>query len=213
MNEVISHLASARLGGAKVHPNDDVNKCIWSQLAWAPETDVRAILRDYSSYFIGANLADPLTEGLLALERNWRGALATNDGVEETLARFQSMERAATPEETARIKAMIDQAVADGVDVINYSVSGSQTNLLDPVEVLARCRPVPGDRTLQRPEGDLLHHREHAHQVGFLSVEHSTRDTVALVPSGACVTLHVSQGPYPSRRSRRCFGCMSSEHT
>ncbi len=27
MNEVISHLASARLGGAKVHPNDDVNKC------------------------------------------------------------------------------------------------------------------------------------------------------------------------------------------
>ncbi len=27
MNEVISHLASARLDGAKVHPNDDVNKC------------------------------------------------------------------------------------------------------------------------------------------------------------------------------------------
>jgi fumarate hydratase, class II len=27
MNEVISHLASARLGGAKIHPNDDVNKC------------------------------------------------------------------------------------------------------------------------------------------------------------------------------------------
>ncbi|OGO58237.1 MAG: aspartate ammonia-lyase [Chloroflexi bacterium RBG_16_72_14] len=27
MNEVIAHLASARLGGAKVHPNDDVNKC------------------------------------------------------------------------------------------------------------------------------------------------------------------------------------------
>jgi len=27
MNEVIAHLASARLGGAKVHPNDHVNKC------------------------------------------------------------------------------------------------------------------------------------------------------------------------------------------
>jgi fumarate hydratase, class II len=27
MNEVISHLASARLGGARIHPNDDVNKC------------------------------------------------------------------------------------------------------------------------------------------------------------------------------------------
>jgi fumarate hydratase class II len=27
MNEVIAHLASARLGGAAVHPNDDVNRC------------------------------------------------------------------------------------------------------------------------------------------------------------------------------------------
>ncbi len=31
--------------------------------------------------------------------------------------------------------AAIDQAVADGVDVINYSISGSTTQLLDPVEV------------------------------------------------------------------------------
>ena len=31
--------------------------------------------------------------------------------------------------------AAIDQAVADGVDVINYSVSGSLTNFLDPAEV------------------------------------------------------------------------------
>lgn len=29
----------------------------------------------------------------------------------------------------------IDQAVADGVDVINYSISGTRTNFLDPVEV------------------------------------------------------------------------------
>jgi hypothetical protein len=31
--------------------------------------------------------------------------------------------------------AAIDQAVADGVDVINFSISGSQTNFLDPVEL------------------------------------------------------------------------------
>jgi Subtilase family/Fibronectin type-III domain/Peptidase inhibitor I9/PA domain len=31
--------------------------------------------------------------------------------------------------------AAIDQAVADGVDVINFSISGSQTDLMDPVEV------------------------------------------------------------------------------
>src|SRR5436190_15594015 len=27
MNEVVAHLASRRLGGDKVHPNDDVNRC------------------------------------------------------------------------------------------------------------------------------------------------------------------------------------------
>ena len=31
--------------------------------------------------------------------------------------------------------AAIDQAVADGVDVINYSISGTTTNFLDPAEV------------------------------------------------------------------------------
>ena len=31
--------------------------------------------------------------------------------------------------------AAIDQAVADGVDVINFSISGTRTSFLDPVEV------------------------------------------------------------------------------
>jgi hypothetical protein len=36
---------------------------------------------------------------------------------------------------TADLQAAIDDAVADGVDVINYSISGTQTNFLDPVQV------------------------------------------------------------------------------
>ena len=36
---------------------------------------------------------------------------------------------------TSDLVAAIDQAVADGVDVINYSISGSTTNFLDPVEI------------------------------------------------------------------------------
>ncbi|HQX01570.1 MAG TPA: S8 family peptidase, partial [Anaerolineales bacterium] len=36
---------------------------------------------------------------------------------------------------TSDLVAAIDQAVADGVDVINYSISGTSTNFLDPVEI------------------------------------------------------------------------------
>lgn len=37
--------------------------------------------------------------------------------------------------QTADILKAIDAAVADGVDVINYSISGTQTNFADPVEI------------------------------------------------------------------------------
>jgi subtilisin family serine protease len=36
---------------------------------------------------------------------------------------------------TSDLVAAVDQAVADGVDVINYSISGTTTNFLDPVEI------------------------------------------------------------------------------
>jgi len=81
--------------------NDDVNKIIWSALGWDPEADVGAILREYARYFIGERWEDAFAQGLLALERNWQGPLATNAGVYATLAQFQDLERGATPQELA----------------------------------------------------------------------------------------------------------------
>ncbi len=75
--------------------NDDVNKAVWSALAWDPATPVAEILADYSRYFISPALAPEFGAGLAALERNWQGALAVNEGVEATLAAFQRMEAAA----------------------------------------------------------------------------------------------------------------------
>lgn len=77
--------------------NDDVNKCVWSALGWNPEADVKEVLREYSRYFIGAEWEEQFADGLLALERNWRGPLRQNAGVEETLARFQALEKAVAP--------------------------------------------------------------------------------------------------------------------
>lgn len=77
--------------------HDDVNKALWSALSWDPEADVVEILRDYARFFIGGKLADPFAQGLLALERNWQGALLTNDTVPATLQSFRAMEDAADP--------------------------------------------------------------------------------------------------------------------
>ncbi len=77
--------------------NDDVNKIVWSGLGWDPKTDVVQILREYSRYFIGERYTDSFAQGLLALERNWRGPLAANAAVYTTLEQFQAMERAASP--------------------------------------------------------------------------------------------------------------------
>ncbi|MGD9856166.1 MAG: hypothetical protein AB7U20_14575 [Planctomycetaceae bacterium] len=77
--------------------NDDVNKIVWSLLGWDVETPVIEILRQYSRYFIGPEYEEGFAQGLLALERNWRGSLLTNQGVYTTLAQFQDMERTASP--------------------------------------------------------------------------------------------------------------------
>jgi hypothetical protein len=78
--------------------NDDVNKCVWSGLGWDPDAQPVDILREFARYYIGETYTDDFAQALLALERNWRGALLTNQSVVETLAQFQAMERSASPE-------------------------------------------------------------------------------------------------------------------
>lgn len=77
--------------------HDDVNKAIWSALSWNPDAEVTEILREYAGFFVGPRWSDPLAQGLLALERNWEGALLTNVTVPATLQSFRAMEDAADP--------------------------------------------------------------------------------------------------------------------
>ncbi len=77
--------------------NDDVNKFVWSALGWDSRQSVADMLRDFAHYFLGTQQAQGFAQGLLHLESNWQGPLATNSGVEITLERFQDMERTCSP--------------------------------------------------------------------------------------------------------------------
>jgi hypothetical protein len=72
--------------------HDDVNKTVWSRLAWEPDAAPRDILLDYTRCFFGSSVADRAADGILALEKNWDGPLVENGGVDATLAWWQRLE-------------------------------------------------------------------------------------------------------------------------
>ena len=73
--------------------NDDINKFIWSDQDWDPDTTVIETLRDYSRLFISAEYADEIAQGFMAQEKNWEGTLATNTQVEVTLKQWRELEK------------------------------------------------------------------------------------------------------------------------
>ncbi len=75
--------------------NDDVNKFVWSDQDWNPSTPVIETLRDYARFFIGSGYTEGVAQGLMALERNIRGPLLSNDQVQRTLQQWQAMEKGA----------------------------------------------------------------------------------------------------------------------
>jgi hypothetical protein len=79
--------------------NDDANKFVWNALAWDPDAKVIDVLREYGRLFVSHRCADDMALGLLGLEKAWQGPLISNENVDSTLARFQNMERSATPAE------------------------------------------------------------------------------------------------------------------
>ena len=75
--------------------HDDVNKIVWNLLAWDPDTPIRQILVEYTNFFFTSAVAQQAADGILALEKNWIGALRDNGGVDATLALWQDLEKKA----------------------------------------------------------------------------------------------------------------------
>ncbi|MCX6358613.1 MAG: hypothetical protein NT029_02305 [Armatimonadetes bacterium] len=75
--------------------HDDVNKVIWSALAWDPKADLHAILGDYARLFFGPDVAEGAAAGIAAFERSWDGSLADNGGVDANHALWSALDRRA----------------------------------------------------------------------------------------------------------------------
>jgi len=78
--------------------NDDINKFIWSAQDWDPNTPVIETLREYCRLFIHPDIDDDLAQAILALEKNWEGALINNHSVELTLRQWQELEKKYSPD-------------------------------------------------------------------------------------------------------------------
>ncbi|MCY1723193.1 hypothetical protein OU798_22785 [Prolixibacteraceae bacterium Z1-6] len=81
--------------------NDDVNKMVWSDQDWDPETPVIETLRDYARYLISPDYTEEVAQGIMTLEKNIQGSLLTNTAVLNTLYQWQEMEKSA-PEDLKR---------------------------------------------------------------------------------------------------------------
>ncbi len=75
--------------------HDDVNKTIWSAMSWDTNSPVRDVVLEYARVYFNAAVAGDAADGILALEKNWRGPLLENGAVEATLLLWQGLERRA----------------------------------------------------------------------------------------------------------------------
>jgi len=96
---------------------DDVNKAIWSALAWNPKAKPREILVEYARCFFGTRDAETIANGILALEQNWSGSLRDNAGIDTTLKQFQELD-AAHPElaKNWRWQMLLTRAIYDAYE-------------------------------------------------------------------------------------------------
>lgn len=83
----------------------------------------------------GGNYATPVTGQTSVLAPKGISGMAPRARIAAYKALWSTEDGSTAGGTTSDLVAAIDAAVADGVDVINYSISGSQTNFADPAEI------------------------------------------------------------------------------
>ncbi len=139
--------------------HDDVNKTIWNALSWDPSANVRQVLVEYCRLHFGPQVAEEGADGILALERNWRGSLEANGGVEATLRYWQGLEKRgvdagnwrwqmcllrANYDAYVRRRSMQDAALELEANAILAQAKDAETAMTAAMKVLLR-QPVAAD--------------------------------------------------------------------
>ena len=83
----------------------------------------------------GGNFAVPVTGAAAGIAPKGISGIAPRARIAAYKALWSTQSGDTAGGTTSDLVAAIDQSVADGVDVINYSVSGTQTNFADPAEI------------------------------------------------------------------------------
>ncbi len=71
--------------------HDDINKCLWGDMDFFGETDLRTSLIDYSRFFFYGAPAETIADGIFMLEQNWQGDPAENPTIDLSFNLFNSL--------------------------------------------------------------------------------------------------------------------------
>lgn len=74
--------------------SDDINKFVWSDMDFFPDTELSDTLSDYARLFFPGADTKKAVNGILGLEKNWEGDPAENPHIETTLSFFEKMAEA-----------------------------------------------------------------------------------------------------------------------
>lgn len=72
--------------------HDDVNKVVWSQMAWDTKQDVKNVVKEYCNFFFSSKVANDAADGIMDLEQNWVGPVAGNATIGKTLEHWKKLE-------------------------------------------------------------------------------------------------------------------------
>jgi hypothetical protein len=78
--------------------HDDLNKMVWSALAWEPDANIHKIVLDYARLFFGEDVGTDVAEGLWMLQENMEGNFLENENVPNTLDKWRAIGEKVSPE-------------------------------------------------------------------------------------------------------------------